>query len=98
MMSYVFFFFSSRRRHTRSYGDWSSDVCSSDLAWRCSAARSHSRARPAEARRSPSRCRRNEARTMIRVLLADDHAIVIEGLRALLDGEPDIKVAAWTTD
>src|SRR5207248_3302892 len=25
-----FFFFSSRRRHTRSYGDWSSDVCSSD--------------------------------------------------------------------
>src|SRR5207248_8669721 len=22
---------SSRRRHTRSYGDWSSDVCSSDL-------------------------------------------------------------------
>src|SRR5438094_1796761 len=27
----LFFFFSSRRRHTRSYGDWSSDVCSSDL-------------------------------------------------------------------
>src|SRR5207248_7803308 len=26
------FFFSSRRRRTRSYGDWSSDVCSSDLA------------------------------------------------------------------
>src|SRR6266516_233171 len=25
------FFFSSRRLHTRSYGDWSSDVCSSDL-------------------------------------------------------------------
>src|SRR6266516_7191378 len=25
------FFFSSRGRHTRSYGDWSSDVCSSDL-------------------------------------------------------------------
>src|SRR5207248_4841384 len=29
---FLFFFFSSRRRHTRSYGDWSSDVCSSDLA------------------------------------------------------------------
>src|ERR1017187_4889326 len=27
----VFFFFSSRRRHTRYIGDWSSDVCSSDL-------------------------------------------------------------------
>src|SRR5216683_1189510 len=28
----IFFFFSSRRRHTRSDRDWSSDVCSSDLA------------------------------------------------------------------
>src|SRR5256885_8317551 len=29
--SICFFFFSSRRRHTRLQGDWSSDVCSSDL-------------------------------------------------------------------
>src|SRR5207245_6767553 len=29
--SVLFFFFSSRRRHTRCYRDWSSDVCSSDL-------------------------------------------------------------------
>src|SRR3712207_3462384 len=28
---FVFFFFSSRRRHTRYWRDWSSDVCSSDL-------------------------------------------------------------------
>src|SRR5690554_7011063 len=28
---FVFFFFSSRRRHTRCGRDWSSDVCSSDL-------------------------------------------------------------------
>src|SRR5699024_11806833 len=28
---FSFFFFSSRRRHTRSKRDWSSDVCSSDL-------------------------------------------------------------------
>src|SRR5207245_3855161 len=28
------FFFSSRRRHTRCYRDWSSDVCSSDLELR----------------------------------------------------------------
>src|SRR5690349_22879780 len=27
----ILFFFSSRRRHTRSLRDWSSDVCSSDL-------------------------------------------------------------------
>src|SRR6266403_1901115 len=31
---YIFFFFSSRRRHTRSLRDWSSDVCSSDLVSR----------------------------------------------------------------
>src|SRR3989454_1885904 len=30
-LSVLFFFFSSRRRHTRLQGDWSSDVCSSDL-------------------------------------------------------------------
>src|SRR6266498_5233544 len=31
MLFCVFFFFSSRRRHTRCGRDWSSDVCSSDL-------------------------------------------------------------------
>src|SRR6266566_6723741 len=31
MICFYFFFFSSRRRHTRLQGDWSSDVCSSDL-------------------------------------------------------------------
>src|SRR5205807_3293012 len=30
----IIFFFSSRRRHTRLQGDWSSDVCSSDLGLR----------------------------------------------------------------
>src|SRR5690348_17956842 len=32
---FCFFFFSSRRRHTRWTGDWSSDVCSSDLRPTC---------------------------------------------------------------
>src|ERR1022692_3873638 len=45
-----FFFFSSRRRHTRLQGDWSSDVCSSDLP--C-AGRGCSRT-TARARTSPS--------------------------------------------
>src|SRR5262245_65060367 len=31
LCSFLFFFFSSRRRHTRCLSDWSSDVCSSDL-------------------------------------------------------------------
>src|SRR5690606_39332312 len=30
----IFFFFSSRRRHTRFSRDWSSDVCSSDLRYK----------------------------------------------------------------
>src|SRR5690606_39824942 len=30
-LTYLFFLFSSRRRHTRFSRDWSSDVCSSDL-------------------------------------------------------------------
>src|SRR2546426_11939557 len=34
LLFFCFFFFSSRRRHTRLQGDWSSDVCSSDLAAR----------------------------------------------------------------
>src|SRR5689334_23664486 len=36
---FFFFFFSSRRRHTRWNCDWSSDVCSSDLA-ACAAGKS----------------------------------------------------------
>src|SRR5947199_1054258 len=31
-VGFKFFFFSSRRRHTRCLSDWSSDVCSSDLS------------------------------------------------------------------
>src|SRR5699024_12104877 len=33
MMLFLHFFFSSRRRHTISKRDWSSDVCSSDLSY-----------------------------------------------------------------
>src|SRR3712207_8949536 len=36
-----FFFFSSRRRHTRYWRDWSSDVCSSDLGAPAAQAREH---------------------------------------------------------
>src|SRR5207245_7377554 len=38
-----FFFFSSRRRHTRCYRDWSSDVCSSDLTTEKEVWKLHSR-------------------------------------------------------
>src|SRR3712207_6880585 len=36
-----FVFFSSRRRHTRYWRDWSSDVCSSDLIAWCARAAQH---------------------------------------------------------
>src|SRR5476649_2537483 len=52
------FFFSSRRRHTRSLCDWSSDVCSSDLL----DLRRPLRPQP-EASRSRSRCPRSEEHT-----------------------------------
>src|SRR5476651_2873999 len=35
LMSVFIFLFSSRRRHTRYWRDWSSDVCSSDLGGGC---------------------------------------------------------------
>ena len=34
----------------------------------------------------------------IRIVLADDHAIVLEGLRALIDGEADMTVVGAATD
>jgi len=41
----------------------------------------------------------NEApKPMIRIVLADDHALVLEGLRALLSDEPDLRVVATATD
>src|SRR5205814_3120244 len=49
-----FFFFSSRRRHTRCLSDWSSDVCSSDL-------REHAEPRP---QRCCRRCRALSARSV----------------------------------
>src|SRR5436189_2204235 len=54
---FFFFFFSSRRRHTRYIGDWSSDVCSSDLAepllW---TSQEYSRARAREQRTAFMSC------------------------------------------
>src|SRR5438045_6482578 len=52
LFTIFFFFFSSRRRHTRCLSDWSSDVCSSDLALRSPPASRF------DAERRPSRGRR----------------------------------------
>src|SRR5438445_5653211 len=44
-LMWYLFFFSSRRRHTRYWRDWSSDVCSSDLRHQSAAAGFQSRRR-----------------------------------------------------
>src|SRR5437762_14331308 len=60
---FFFFFFSSRRRHTRYIGDWSSDVCSSDLPIRETAASSTSPpSRRLSIRSAARRCRSEERR------------------------------------
>src|SRR5438034_7619852 len=50
-LDFVFFFFSSRRRHTRSLCDWSSDVCSSDLVSHAHRAAADRRTRRGQAAR-----------------------------------------------
>src|SRR3712207_8643816 len=83
----VGFFFSSRRRHTRYWRDWSSDVCSSDLGQapggpllRAAVA---DRRRPG---RLPVRARRQPERLDQR-----DRKSVVEGKRVDLGGRRSIK-------
>src|SRR5712664_4801437 len=61
MLYFFFFFFSSRRRHTRSDRDWSSDVCSSDLAAAASSTRWFAPTSP-RSQPSPFRGSRSEER------------------------------------
>src|SRR6266508_334368 len=70
-----FFFFSSRRRHTRWPRDWSSDVCSSDLG-----------RRPALAPRRPGHGRGQEDR-----LAGPDRKSVVKGKSVDLGGRRIIK-------
>src|SRR5258707_7965330 len=57
------FFFSRKRRHTKYWGDWSSDVCSSDLDPRrihpCPPAKNSESGRILRVRRTPLHSRRN---------------------------------------
>src|SRR5688500_19180939 len=66
------FFFSSRRRHTRLQGDWSSDVCSSDLRIRmtarpCLESTEHRFSRPIRGARMIL-CHRHDLRDGLRTL------------------------------
>src|SRR3954469_10594998 len=48
--------------------------------------------------RTPRRSLEGRTGMTIRVALADDHAIVLEGLRSLLEAEPDLEVVACCAD
>src|SRR5438105_12424726 len=65
MLVYSFFFFSSRRRHTRSTRDWSSDVCSSDLVAEPALRPHRAPAQPREA--VPRRCGVGECESLLRL-------------------------------
>src|SRR6266516_4096799 len=77
-VDFHFFFFSSRRRHTRSYGDWSSDVCSSDLA---------SRPKSPQCRRFLRGTRLATTGAVLSVLIADDEPYVVELVRVTLEDD-----------
>src|SRR3712207_4584450 len=88
----IVFFFSSRRRHTRYWRDWSSDVCSSDLVQRrvlVAGRRLHRRddlARDAQLREVA------EARLAVAAVVADrlvepDQALLDEVVRVAADQE-----------
>src|SRR6266513_2665715 len=64
-----FFFFSSRRRHTRSKRDWSSDVCSSDLKRASVAPANAVRARDAPPERVENLTRAREIVSNLRQIL-----------------------------
>src|SRR5437879_13264264 len=94
------FFFSSRRRHTRYIGDWSSDVCSSDLPARILATllrgrrqvsprkqrRQDARRTPADRRGSPA-LRSEERRVGKECTCTGGPARSIKSTSALLVGE-----------
>src|SRR2546422_7365681 len=84
-MNVIFFFFSSRRRHTRCSRDWSSDVCSSDLTI---------------ARRYADRIRRDSiARIETQGLLGDKVVEVTVGTAAAPPLQPgDVLLAREPTD
>src|SRR5438876_3315745 len=97
---FFFFFFSSRRRHTRWTGDWSSDVCSSDLGVG-RRRRAGAGPRLPRRRRRPSlatRCRAAVSRASSIYVSAgepsgDAHAAaVVAALRRRL---PDVRVEAF---
>src|SRR5256885_17044209 len=77
----MIFFFSSRRRHTRLQGDWSSDVCSSDLIRVESIALVGPQWAPTVTARVTLRGVTRDLRFAAAVLRQDDTLVVVAGFR-----------------
>src|SRR5688500_9804286 len=86
----LFFFFSSRRRHTRLQGDWSSNVCSSDLVLRVQ----RQGRRPTRARRA-DRPGVRSVRVGAEVIALRRPKRSIVHLRLRLRDEPRARLAAF---
>src|SRR5207245_6003213 len=67
LVAHVVFFFSRRRRHTRCYREWSSDVCSSDLACTRSGSRGRGYSAGRGGRRRPTEIGRASCRERVEV-------------------------------
>src|SRR5256885_9776964 len=80
-VSVLYVFFSSRRRHTRLQGDWSSDVCSSDL--RIQDAEESGRADLARRRESRGSLLSVAAISQPEVQRKDDRHYAVEDLTAI---------------
>src|SRR6266542_5029261 len=95
------FFFSSRRRHTRCYRDWSSDVCSSDLVhgstvlYPCDANQTAKLVEEMAERKGIVFLRTTRAATP--VLYGADEEFPIGGSRVLRDGDDVTIVGAGIT-
>src|SRR5258707_5362453 len=92
MVMYIFFFFSSRRRHTRYWRDWSSDVCSSDLViasfWRGGSVK-------AAAAISTLPPRQKDAMTALLHERLDNLILVVDSFKEF---DMDIEAARWPAE
>src|SRR5215470_3703222 len=87
------------RARRRGAGTSACSACASGWRWRAARSRLHPEREAARRSRRRSPCTsRGSAMASIRVVLADDHALMRAGLRAILSGLPDIEVVGEAAD